>query len=180
MGEVGLDYCRVTNLGHQRGRFVGWLPRPPHWCSICGGGATSDPLGREPMVDCQSLLTQHRTPALVPLYLHSFTGGPSQVDEWIATGRVVFFGVSGLLCFFTHEQILGIRRIPAYRLLLETDSPHLRVGPQKMTPGQIGLIYRRVAEIRQIDISQLAAQVRANFARLFGHQLRTAPLPGGN
>lgn len=60
-------------------------------------GAPSDPLGQEPML---SLLTQHRTPAWVPLYLHSFTGGPSQVDELVATGRVVFFGVSGLLCFF--------------------------------------------------------------------------------
>lgn len=91
----------------------------------------------------------------MPLYLHSFTGGPSQVDKWVATGRVLFFWVSGLLSYvLTQDQIQGIRRIPAVRLLLETSSPHLRVGPQKMTPGQIGLTNRRVAEIHQIEIGR--------------------------
>lgn len=131
VGEVGLDYCQGTNWGHQRwvlGEVLRVVtPLTPLVLHL--RGAPSDPLGQEPMLDCQSLLTQHRTPAWVPLYLHSFTGGSSQVDEWVATGRVVFFGVSGLLCFFTQEQIQGIRRIPADRLLLETDSPHLRVGP---------------------------------------------------
>lgn len=117
----------------------------------------------------------------MPLYLHSFTGGPSQVDKWVATGRVLFFWVSGLLSYFlTQDQIQGIRRIPAVRLLLETSSPHLRVGPQKMTPGQIGLTNRRVAEIHQIDVRQLAVQVRINFAMLFGHKLLMAPLSRGN
>lgn len=103
------------------------------------------------------------------------------MDEWVATGRVVLFGVSGLLSYFlTQDQIQGIRRIPAVRLLLETSSPHLRVGTQEMTPGQIGLTNRRVAEIHQIDVRQLAVQVRINFAMLFGHQLLMAPLSRGN
>lgn len=62
-------------------------------------GATSDLLGQEPMLDCQLLLIQHRTPAWVQLYLHLFTGGLSQADKWLARGRVVFFGVSVLLFF---------------------------------------------------------------------------------
>lgn len=137
-------------------------------------GAASDPLGREPLADVKSILSHNGTPLWVPLYLHSFIGGPSQVDEWVATGRVVFFGVSGL-CFFSQEQIKGVWRIPTDRLLLDTHSPHLPVGPKEM--GHIGFIYRRVAEIRQIDVRRLAAQVRANFAILFGPQLRRAPLP---
>uniref|UniRef100_K1PX51 Uncharacterized protein n=1 Tax=Magallana gigas TaxID=29159 RepID=K1PX51_MAGGI len=52
------------------------------------------------------------------------------------------------------------------------------VGPQEMTPGQIGVTYRHVAEIRQVELQQLVAQVMANFNLLFGHQLRGAPLPG--
>lgn len=79
---------------------------------------------------------------------------------------------------FTQEQIRGIRRIPADRLLLETDSPHLRVGLHELNPGQIGVTYGHVAEIRQVDLQQLVAQVRTNFNLLFGHQLRRAPLPG--
>lgn len=53
-------------------------------------------------------------------------------------------------------------------------SPHLRVGPQEMTLGLIRLTYRRVVEIHQIDLRQLAAQVRNNLNMLFGHQLRRA------
>lgn len=65
VGEVGLDYCRVTNLGHQR-CILGEVCRmvtPLTPLVLHLRGATSDPLGREPMLDCQSLLTQHRTPA---------------------------------------------------------------------------------------------------------------------
>lgn len=102
VGKVGLDYVRGTNLGHQRWVLgeVFRMVTPLIPLVLHLRGAPSDLFGQEPMLDCQSLLTQHRTPAWVPLYLHSFTGGPSQVDEWVATGRVVFFGVSGLLWVF--------------------------------------------------------------------------------
>lgn len=48
-----------------------------------------------------------------------------------------------------------------------------------MTPRQIGVTYRRVAEIRQVDLQQLVAQVRTNFNLLFGHQLRGGTITRG-
>lgn len=52
-----------------------------------------------------------------------------------------------------------MRYLPTDPFLLEADSPHLRVGSKEMTPGKIGYIYRRVAEIRQTSVRGLAAQV---------------------
>ncbi|XP_062582409.1 3'-5' ssDNA/RNA exonuclease TatD-like [Saccostrea cucullata] len=179
IGEVGLDYFRGSNWGHQRwvlGEFCR-LATPLTPLLLHLRGAPSDPMGQEPLLDCQHLLDQVRTPLWVPLYLHSFTGGVSQVDEWLATGRVVFFGVSGLIQHFTWGQLPGVRQIPTDRLLIETDSPHLGVDQGEMTPGQIGVIYRRVAEVRQVEVGVLAEQVVRNFSILFGQQLRHSPLP---
>lgn len=99
------------------------------------------------MLDCHQLLVQSRVPLWVPLYLHSFSGGPSQVDAWLATGRVVFFGLSGLVHNFSQEQLRGVRGIHLDRLLVESVNPHLRVSRGEMRPGQIGVTYRRVAEV---------------------------------
>ena len=79
------------------------------------------------MMDCHALLAQSR----VPLYLHSFSGGPSQVDEWLATGRVVFFGISGLIHHFSQEKFQGVRGVPPARLLVEIDGPHLGLAKRK-------------------------------------------------
>nr|XP_022308335.1 uncharacterized protein LOC111114337 [Crassostrea virginica] len=148
IGKVGLDYCRGTGWGHQRWVLgeIFRLVTPLTPVVLHLRGAPSDPLGREPMMDCHALLAQSRVPLWSPLYLHSFSGGPSQVDEWLATGKVVFFGISGLVHHFSKEQLQGVRRVPPARLLVETDSPHLRIGQGEMTPSQIGLTYRRVAE----------------------------------
>ena len=177
IGEVGLDYCRGTGWGHQRWVLgeIFRLVTPLTPVVLHLRGAPSDPLGREPMMDCHALLAQSRVPLWVPLYLHSFSGGPSQVDEWLATGRVVFFGISGLVYHFSQEQLQGVRRVPPSRLLVETDSPHLRVGQGEMTPGQIGLTYRRVAEVCGVEVPALVERVKENFKSLFGQQLRGIP-----
>lgn len=101
MAEVGLDYYRMVRLGSPKvgvGEDLPAVDSPYHFDAPLAG-ATWDLLGREPLGDCQSILSQNGTPLWVPLYLYSFTGGPSQVNEWVATGSVVFFGVSGLIDF---------------------------------------------------------------------------------
>lgn len=49
------------------------------------------------MWDVMSILSEAGTPLWVPIYLHSFSGGSMEVEEWLSTGRNVFFGVSGLI-----------------------------------------------------------------------------------
>ena len=124
------------------------------------------------MWDALQILHEASTPLWVPIYLHSFAGGPNEVDEWLSTGRVVFFGISGLFLRFSEEQLAGVCRIPRDRLLVETDSPYLRGGPGEMTPGQICATYIAVAQQRGERLAELVDAVRHNFGLLFSHQLR--------
>nr|XP_022338929.1 uncharacterized protein LOC111134310 [Crassostrea virginica] len=173
IGEVGLDYFWGKGWSHQRWvlgeifRLV--TPRTPIVLHL--RGVASDHFGQEPMMDCQNLLVQLRVSLLVPLYLHSFSGGPSQVDEWLATGRVVFFGVSWLVQHFSQEQLQGLRRVPFERLLVESDCSHLRVRDE-MIPGRIGLTYRFVAKLLNVGVPELVCRVKENFHVLFAQQLR--------
>lgn len=79
---------------------------------------------------------------------------------WLATGRVVFFGLSGLVHNFSQEQLRGVRSIPLDPLLVESDSPHLRVSRGEMIPGQIDVTYRRVAWVLIVGLPALAQEVR--------------------
>ena len=176
IGEVGLDYSWGTERSHQKwvlGQIFRLVtPRTPVVLHL--RGMESDRLDQEPMMDCQELLVQSRVPLLVPLYLHSFTGGPSQVDEWLATGREVFFGVSWLVHHFSQEQLEGVRRVPPNRLLVESDCSHLRVRDE-INPRRIGLTYHRVAKLLEVGVPELVCRVKENFHVLFAQQLRGNP-----
>lgn len=176
IGEVGLDYFWGTGWSHQRWVLGEIFRLVTHRTPVVLHlrGVTSDHLGLEPMMDCQNLLVQSRVPLLVPLYLHSFSGGPSQVDEWLATGRVVFFGVSWLVQHFSQEQLQGLRRVPFERLLVESDCSHFGVRDE-MIPGRIGLTYRLVAKLLDVGVPELVCRVKENFHVLFAQQLRGNP-----
>ena len=97
------------------------------------------------------------------------------MDAWLATGRVVFFGLSGLVHNFSQEQLRGVRSIPLGRHLVESDSPHLRVSRGEMTPGQTGVTYRRVSGVLGVGLPALAQKVREDLYTLFRQQLRGNP-----
>lgn len=94
------------------------------------------------------------------------------MDVWLATGRVVSCGFSGLVHNFSQEQL---RKVPFDRLLVESDSPHFRVNRGEMTPGQKGVTYSRVAEVLEVELPALAQKVRETLYTLFGQQLKGNP-----
>ncbi|XP_052280869.1 uncharacterized metal-dependent hydrolase BUsg_343-like [Dreissena polymorpha] len=50
----------------------------------------------------------------------------------------------------------AVRRIPLNRLLVETDSPYLRVQRQwHNTPAYVGEVARKVAQIRQTTLDEI-------------------------
>lgn len=72
--------------------------------------------------------------------------------------------------------------LPADRLLVETDAPAMPLPESRRThtlpgfadgnplnhPANIGAVYEGLAEVRGVTREELAAQVEANFRRLFG------------
>jgi TatD DNase family protein len=67
------------------------------------------------------------------------------------------------------------RRIPADRILIETDCPYLAPVPhrgRRNEPSFVADTARFIAELRGIAADELAARTAANFDRLFA--LKTA------
>lgn len=126
------------------------------------------------------LLRRHRRPACGFL-LHSY-GGPAEMVQPLAD-LGAYFSLPG---YFAHarktRQQEVFRRIPLERLLIETDAPDQRLPPERQLcpwmdprtgrplnhPANLPAVYRFAAELREMPVETLAAQVEANFHRLFG------------
>ena len=123
-------------------------------------------------------LRSHPLPARGFL-IHAYGGPAEMTREFLERGGYFSFNA-----YFLHERKESqrdvFRRLPADRMLIETDAPDL-VPPPEMNlrpladaegkaindPANITLAYRALAELRGLEFEELAAQVRTNFARLF-------------
>jgi len=68
-----------------------------------------------------------------------------------------------------------VRRIPLTNLLTETDGP-IRFFKQpfdgkKTTPAFIPTVVKAIAEIKKIDVTDVAEQIMKNFEEFFGVKL---------
>lgn len=120
------------------------------------------------------ILRTHPLPARGFL-IHAY-GGPWEMTR----GFLDRGGYFSFNAYFLHArkdaQREVFRRLPADRILVETDAPDLpppaEQNPHPLPgnvnhPANIALAYRALAELRSIQIDELTAQVRKNFARLF-------------
>ncbi len=103
-------------------------------------------------------------------YVHCYSEGPEQVDEWI--GRGFLISLAGTVTYRGSERLrAAAARIPADRLLLETDAPALAPQPRRGTrnePAFVTFTYDEVARIRGVAPAGLVELVRRNAASLFG------------
>jgi TatD DNase family protein len=101
--------------------------------------------------------------------LHCFTGGDELLDAALGAGWYVSF--SGIVTFGSFDAPERVRRVPADRLMVETDSPYLAPVPERggrNEPAFVAHTCRRVAEIRGEDPAGTAARTRANARRFYG------------
>lgn len=111
--------------------------------------------------------------------MHAFGGSWETVKTLLDQGA--YFSFSG---YFMHERKAAQRtvfqRLPADRLLVETDAPHMAPpadpalqlptlpdGTVMNHPANLGWIYQQLADIRRMPLKTLANQVESNFIRLF-------------
>jgi len=175
IGECGLDYNRNFSPGDaQRRCFDDQL-------------AIAARLGkpvflheRDAFDDFLSILKRHRA-NLPGAVVHCFTGGEKELEAYLALDCHI--GITGWICDErrgTHLVPLA-KRIPADRLLLETDAPYLlprnlpkarrvkdgRSGGRN-EPSHLPHIAGFVARAVGKSPEQLAEETGANAARLFG------------
>lgn len=104
--------------------------------------------------------------------LHSFTGTWDDAQALLDLGMHLSF--AGMVTF-TNKGLDPLRevaaKVPADRLLVETDSPYLSPHPfrgKPNEPSRVRLVAETVAQVRGIPLETLAAETTAAACALFG------------
>jgi TatD DNase family protein len=174
-GECGLDYFRnFSPPAEQRRAFELQLDLAERHAR---------PLflhQRDAHADFVAMLRAH--PGLLArAVLHCFTGGPTDLEDCLTLGLSV--GITGWICDERRGQALrdAAPRIPADRLMLETDAPYLlprtlqpKPPHRRNEPAFLPVVLAEAARCRGEDPRALAAATTANACRFFGLTLREA------
>ncbi|PHR66266.1 TatD family hydrolase [Pseudidiomarina marina] len=103
---------------------------------------------------------------------HCFTGGKKELARYLDLG--CYIGITGWLCDERRglELQQAVLDIPADRLLLETDAPFLvprtiRPRPAQNEPCFLPEIGKFLAQLRQQEVREIAAQTWQNSLRFF-------------
>jgi TatD DNase family protein len=169
VGECGLDYYRdLSPRGIQREAFHSQL-------SIAV--AANKPVflhQRDAHADFSAMLREFAA-VLMGGVAHCFTGGELELETYLELG--LFIGITGWACDERRglELRKAIPRIPANRLLIETDAPYLL--PRDLTPKPksrrnepcyLPHIAATVAGLRGESLESIAGATTRNAEMLFG------------
>ncbi|MFZ7125553.1 MAG: TatD family hydrolase [Desulfobacterales bacterium] len=104
--------------------------------------------------------------------VHCFSGSPTELDAYLDLG--LHIGITGILTVKGRGAGLRelVKRIPADRLLVETDAPYLTPVPERNKhrrnePAFVQSTFLKLAEVRGDDPARLAARIWTNTCRLF-------------
>lgn len=164
IGESGLDYYYDhSDREQQRASFR---------AHIAAARDTQLPLivhTRDAEDDTAAILTEEMGKGAYPALIHCFTASGPFADAMLELGLSI--SISGIVTFKNARDLQETaRRIPADRLLIETDSPFLAPVPHRGRPCEPAFVAdtaRFLAELRGESVEELAMASRANFFRLF-------------
>ena len=104
-----------------------------------------------------------------PGVIHCYTGDYETAVKYLDLGFYISF--SGIVTFKRSEELRdAAKKIPADKLLIETDSPYLAPVPHRGKPNEpsfVKHVAETVAEVRGISFEELAELTKANAERLF-------------
>ena len=172
VGETGLDYYRnYSSQDAQRRAF-----RRQAELAV----ATAKPLfvhDRDSGGETRAILADYRD-ALAGCVIHCFTGTAEELDGYLEDGYHI--GITGWICDERRGTGLAelVARIPADRLLIETDAPYLLprnlprdIAPKPRSrrnePAFLPWVAAKLAECRGEDVTTLARQTHVNTVRFF-------------
>jgi TatD DNase family protein len=172
IGETGLDYYRlgtrsVADMAWQRARFC---------VHIQAALATRLPLvvhTRSASSDTLALLRSVGQGRVHGVF-HCFTESREVAQAALDLGFHISF--SGILTFRNAEALREVARmVPLDRCLVETDSPYLAPVPHRghvNQPAWVAHVASKLAEIKGLAVSEVAAATSANFSRLFARTVQ--------
>jgi TatD DNase family protein len=192
IGEVGLDRWIIDGVKPDDPRIAGLRVAPIEEQSevLAAQLALSAELNRATAIHCVQafgalldILQNSKLPAR-GFMLHGYTGPAEMIKKFTELGAYYSFNIQLLEPRYA-DRLENFRRIPADRLLVETDAPvkaparernryPLGTAPDGSVinhPANITAAYDVLAELRGVPLPELAAQVEKNFGRLFGSTL---------
>jgi TatD DNase family protein len=102
--------------------------------------------------------------------LHSFSGDAAMAHAAIDLRLHISF--AGPITFLNNKKAPAlVQEIPLEKILLETDSPYLAPHPlrgKRNEPANVRHVAARLAELKSLDVIEVAAQTTANARALFG------------
>jgi TatD DNase family protein len=165
IGETGLDYYRTETPAaqdYQRERFR---------AHIHAALASSKPLiihTRQAAEDTLLLMREENAGEIGGV-MHCFA------EDWDIAKRALdlnfYISLSGIVSFKNAKVLHEVaKKIPADRLLIETDSPYLAPVPyrgKQNHPALVKYVAEALSELRQVSYADIAKQTTENFYRCF-------------
>jgi TatD DNase family protein len=178
VGECGLDYFRnFSPPAAQRAAFIAQLEI---------AATVGKPVflhQRDSHEDFKAILQEFRG-SLVGGVAHCFTGDSGHLEDYLALDLCI--GVTGWVCDERRGADLreAVPRIPAHRMMLETDAPYLlprdlvpRPKSRRNEPQYLPHIARAVARIRNESLESVAASSTQTAIKLFNLKDGVASTP---
>lgn len=164
IGETGLDYhYDYSPREDQRANFRN---------HIAAARETGLPLivhTRNADSDTAKILAEETKSGSFPGVLHCFSAGRALAETALELGLYISF--SGIVTFRNAQELRDIARdIPPNRILVETDAPFLAPIPnrgKRNEPAFVVHTAETVAELKGMDMEELARTTTENFFRLF-------------
>lgn len=172
VGEIGLDFFRHHSNSTAAGHQLDWF-----MTQLAVASERSLPVIIHSVKAHDRILQGLKRFPKVMGVVHGFVGPYAQARAYLDRG---FYLGAGAVVFQSAKTLDAFARMPADRILVETDAPDQRVpeqcrektGSSKVTMADNPLqdwlsILNRVAEAREMDFHALSDQIRKNAASLF-------------
>jgi TatD DNase family protein len=164
IGEIGLDYVRAgTPREVQQQAFRAQVRL------ACDLGLPVVVHNREAHADVERILREESAKRVV---CHCFSGPAETAEQWAEAGWMI--SLAGPLTFPNAGSLREIaKRVPADRLLVETDAPYLAPVPfrgRRCEPAFIIYTAQALADLRGMRREALEAVLEENSRRVFGLQ----------
>lgn len=163
VGECGLDYHYDNSPRDEQRRVFGAQIDLAHERSL--------PLvihSRSAWEDTYAVLEAHGIPERS--VFHCFTGGPAEAEWALERGMVLSF--SGIVTFPSATDLAEAAVLcPLDSMMVETDSPYLAPVPhrgQKNRPELVVAVGERIAELKGVDVEEVARATTRNAIGFYG------------
>jgi TatD DNase family protein len=178
IGEIGMDFSgRSSPPDVQEAAFRGQLAlasllRLPVVIHVRDAGERVRAILGEGVAPRGALPRQGPLPLGM---VHCYSEGPDELAAWLELGLHISF--AGTVTYPGSDRLRDAAvRVPADRLLAETDAPYLapqNARGQRNEPLYVAATHAALARARGADIGDLAGQIARNARALFGERWGT-------